>query len=549
MGNPLSLLRFQAESGHIWLDENRMLLVHARAMAALRKELFDSLGIERARGLLVRMGFVSGQRDGEWAAKQRLSGVSTEEAFAHGPALHGIEGAVSVKQVSLEIDIPRGRFYGEFLWEHSWEDEANIADFGFGDDPACWTQIGYASGYTSAFTGQLVVYKEVECRSQGDTACRIVGRPAGEWVQDGYLDYFRPQPVGEHLIEFDIGLEQLRSTQPRRRHDQQLVGQSQGFKQAFELLRSAAASAITVLLLGETGVGKEMFARWLHDNGSRAHGPFIAVNCAAIPNELIEAELFGVERGAYTGAHNPRAGRFERASGGTLFLDEVGDLSPATQVKLLRALQTGEIERLGAENLTRVDVRIVAATNVDLQQAMSQGKFRSDLFYRLNTFPITIPPLRQRTVDIPALVERFLEKYGELYHKPLRGLTDKAMRQVLTYAWPGNIRELENVIERAVLLAPANGQVEASHMFGAVHEACVQGHVNKAGAISSSTPDALDRLCNEVLAEHIDIAALEIRLMQTAMQRASGNLSQAARLLGITRPQLAYRLKKEGVSV
>lgn len=243
-----------------------------------------------------------------------------------------------------------------------------------------------------------MVYKEVECRSQGDTACRIVGRPAGEWVQGGYLDYFRPLTVGEHLIEFDVGLDQLRTTQPRRRHGHQLVGLSQGFKQAFELLQNAADSAITVLLLGETGVGKEMFARWLHDNGPRARGPFIAVNCAAIPNELIEAELFGVERGAYTGAHNPRAGRFERANGGTLFLDEVGDLSPATQVNLLRALQTSEIERLGAEVLTRVDVRIVAATNVDLQQAMTQGKFRSDLFYRLNTFPITIPPLRQRTV-------------------------------------------------------------------------------------------------------------------------------------------------------
>jgi len=549
MGNPLSLLRFQAESGHIWLDEHRMLLVHAGAMGALRKELFNSQGVERARGLLVRMGFASGQRDGEWAAKQRLSGVSTEEAFAHGPKLHGIEGAVSVRQVALEIDIARGRFYGEFLWENAWEDDVNIADFGFGDDPACWTQIGYASGYTSAFMGRLVIYKEVECRSQGDTRCRIVGRPDDEWGQDDYLDYFRPLSFGEQLIEFDVGLEQLRKAQPRRRHDHKLIGVSQGFRQAFELLRSAAQSAITVLLLGETGVGKEVFARWLHDNGPRSAGPFIAVNCAAIPHELIEAELFGVERGAYTGAHNPRSGRFERAHGGTLFLDEAGDLPSAAQVKLLRALQTGEIERLGSETVTRVDVRIVAATNVDLQQAMQQGRFRSDLFYRLNTFPITIPPLRQRSADIPPLIERFVEKYSELYHKSLRGLTDKAMQRVLAYAWPGNIRELENLVERAVLLAPDHGAVEAVHLFGVQPETAGEGRVDGKGAINSTDPDALDKVCEEVLAQHIDLAALETRLMQTAMQRARGNLSQAARLLGITRPQLAYRLKREGVVV
>ncbi|MGH8759139.1 MAG: sigma 54-interacting transcriptional regulator [Burkholderiales bacterium] len=549
MSNPLSLLRFNTESGHIWLDENRMLLVHARALAALRKELFNSLGVERARGLLVRMGFVSGERDGEWAARQRLSGVSTEQAFAHGPTLHGIEGAVSVTQVALDIDIAQGRFYGEFLWENSWEDEANIADFGFGDDPACWTQIGYASGYTSAFMGRLVVYKEVECRSQGDTRCRIVGRPAEEWDQDNYLSYFRPLTFAEQLIEFNIGMEQLRAVQARRRHGEKLVGISQGFRQAFDLLRSAADSAITVLLLGETGVGKEVFARWLHDNGPRAQGPFIAVNCAAIPHELIEAELFGVERGAYTGAHNPRAGRFERAHGGTLFLDEAGDLPPATQVKLLRVLQTGEIERLGSEALTRVDVRIVAATNVDLQQAMQQGKFRSDLFYRLNTFPITIPPLRQRTADIPALVERFLEKYGKLYNKTLHGLTDKAMHQVLDHPWPGNIRELENLIERAVLLAPDNGQIEAVHLFGTLSARANEGHVDNKGEVCSTDPDAIDKVCDDVLGQHIDLATLEWRLMQTAMQRAGGNLSQAARLLGITRPQLAYRLKKEGVPV
>jgi DNA-binding NtrC family response regulator len=547
LDNPLSLLRFNASTGHIWLDEQRMLLLHARALAALRKELFDSLGVERARGLLLRMGFASGQHDGEMSVKRRGAGQSTEEAFLLGPKLHAAEGVAGVQMVKLDIDLSSRRFFAECLWESSWEDEANIADFGFGDEPACWTQIGYASGYTSAFMGRLVVFKEVECRSQGDARCRIIGQPAEEWCDERYLDYFRPQAIGKQLIDYSVGLEQLRAVQPRREYDKKLIGVSQGFRAAFDLLKSAAGSSITVLLLGETGVGKEMFARWLHENGPRAKGPFIAVNCAAIPHELIEAELFGVEKGAYTGAQLARAGRFERASGGTLFLDEVGDLPLAAQVKLLRVLQSGEIERLGSEQTTKINVRIVAATNVDLPQAMQGGKFRSDLYYRLNTFPITIPPLRERGADIPALIQRFVEKYSQLYSKTLRGLTDRAMREVLNHPWPGNIRELENAIERAVLLAPDNGPIEAIHLFGQAPARAAEGAVDASGHVTQASASALDPLCEQVLGHNIDLDALERRLMQLAMQRANGNLSQAARLLGITRPQLAYRLKKEGI--
>ena len=547
MGDLLSLLRFNADSGHIWLDEHRMMLLHTRALAELRKELLDSLGVKRARGLLIRMGFASGQRDGELAVKERRGGMPVEQAFMLGPQLHSIEGAVLVEKIHVELDMASKHFFGEFLWTNSWECEAHIADFGYGEDPQCWQQIGYASGYTSAFVGRLVAFKEIECRSMGDSQCRIVGQPAEDWHDDEYVDYFRPQRIGEKLIDFNIGLEHLRAVQPRREYDNKLVGVSPGFRAAFDLLRSAANSAITVLLLGETGVGKEVFARWLHDNGPRASGPFIAVNCAAIPSELIEAELFGVEKGAYTGAHHARAGRFERAHNGTLFLDETGDLPLATQVKLLRVLQTGEIERLGSEEPLKLNVRIVAATNVNLQQAMQAGKFRSDLFYRLNTFPITIPPLRERTADIAPLVQRFVDKFCELYGKKLRGLTDRALRDVLAHPWPGNIRELENVIERAVLLAPEGGTIEALHLWGTGGGQQVDKQIDASGQVTLRRGDALAGLCEQVLEQQIDLASLEQRLLQTAMQRAKGNLSKAARLLGITRPQLAYRLKKEGL--
>lgn len=547
MVEPLSLLRFNARSGHIWLDEQRMLLLHTRALAALRKELFDSLGIERARGLLIRMGFASGRHDGELAVKQRRSGLATEEAFLFGPKLHAIEGVAGARMVSLEIDLESGHFLAECLWEDSWEDEADVADFGIGAEPACWTQIGYASGYCSAFMGKLIVFREVECRALGDARCRIVGQPAERWDDPPYVSHFLPQAIGPQLAAFEADLEQVRRTQPRRQYDRSLVGMSAGFKEAFDLLQRAAPSTITVLLLGETGVGKEMFARWLHENGPRARGPFIALNCAAIPHDLVEAELFGVEKGAYTGAQVARAGRFERASGGTLFLDEVGDLPLAAQAKLLRALQTGEVERLGAEQATRTDVRVICATNVDLQRAIREGRFRNDLYYRLATFPITIPPLRERKADIPMLVARFVDKYTALYQKKTRGLSDKAMSDVCSHDWPGNIRELENVIERAVLLAEESGAIESRHLFGKVPWQGAESRVDAAGKVAQEGSEMLRTLCDQALTHNMGLESLERQLMLGAMQRAGGNLARAARLLGITRPQLAYRLKKEGL--
>ena len=550
MQSPLSSLKFNTASGHIWLDEERMLLLHARALGALRKELFDSLGVERTRGLLVRMGYASGMRDGAYAVKRRRAGMQTNEAFLLGPKLHAVEGVVQVEPIELSIDLARNHFYGEFLWRNSWECEADVQEYGHGEDPACWTQIGYASGYSSAFMGTPIVYKEIECRAQGDTHCRIVGQPADAWQDEAYLNYFAPHPFAGQLIEYSIGLEHLRSSSTRKPANQPLAGASAAFQAAFELLRSAAGSPITVLLQGETGVGKEVFARWLHDNGERAKGPFIAVNCGAIPADLIEAELFGVEKGAYTGAHLARSGRFERANGGTLFLDEIGDMPLAMQAKLLRALQSGEIERLGSEKSQRVDVRIVAATNVDLQKAMQDGRFRPDLYYRLNTFPITIPPLRERRADIPVLASRFLQKYGGLYGKKPGGLTDRAMQELLNHHWPGNVRELENVIERAVLLSPDGEPIEATHLFGQrLPGGDCAGRVADGGEVVEGEGGEIDLVCGDLIERNVPLGTLEQGMMRVAMQRAGGNLSKAARLLGITRAQLAYRLKREGVPV
>ncbi len=541
--NLRSRLRFNIDAGKIWLDESRMLLVHAKAFGALRRELFDSLGARRARGLLLRMGFASGRQDAELAMKLYGAGENYD-VFRIGPELHAFEGLVKATIVHAEIDWERGSFSGEVDWDGSWEAESHLQEFGAGDDPACWSLVGYASGYTSRFLGRPTIFREVKCVCRGDPKCVIVGKPAQAWDDDDYLAYFEPENIDGRMHEMEQELACLREHLREQHAPGALVGNSASFRAAFGLLSKAAASPISVLLLGETGVGKEVFARWLHEHGARAGRPFVAVNCAAIPHELIESELFGVQKGAYTGAQQSRAGRFERADGGTLFLDEVGDLPLAAQAKLLRVLQTGELERLGDERTRRVDVRLVAATNVNLSQAIAEGRFRADLYYRLATYPVVIPPLRERKADIPLLAAALIEKYAPAYHKRIQGLTDRALAALMSYDWPGNVRELENFIERGVLLAPQSGMMEAEHLFPGMPPSAREALVEPGGIVGSAEEARRDDICEQLLKDGFDLRAHEDRLCALAVRRAGGNLVQAARLLGISRRQLAYRLRQ-----
>lgn len=538
------LVRFSTEDGLIWLAENRMLLLHTAAMSSMRKELINSIGIEQTRRVLTRMGYASGVRDAELAKKVR-GDQSTVDAFVVGPQLHMLEGSVVVKPVRLDMDVETGKFYGEFIWENSWESEVHVGEFGLQSDPVCWMQIGYASGYTSAFMGRFILFKEVECAACGMNHCRIVGKPVEEWEDaDLYTPYFEADSILGRLIELRSQVDCLRSKLEQNQAPS-LIGVSAGFKRAYDLISKAAATHVTVLLLGETGVGKERFARALHQNGSRRDKPFVAVNCAALPHELIESELFGVEKGAFTGAHASRMGKFERADGGTLFLDEVGELPLPAQAKLLRALQEGEIERLGDERTRKVNVRVVAATNVDLHCAVKSGRFRSDLYYRLNVYPIQIPPLRERVADIPLLAEALLKKFTVLHEKRLTGITDKALNALKAYPWPGNIRELENLIERGVILAPHDAWIELEHLFPAFDAMQVEGTgINPSGALEEQKPQASAALCDAIFDSGLSLDDLESLLLRESVNRASGNLAGAARLLGLTRPQLTYRLRR-----
>ena len=539
-------VRFCSETGQIWLREHRMLLVHAEAQALLRKELIDTLGMPRARGLLLRMGYASGARDAE-IARTRAQVDSDLDAFITGPQLHTLEGIVRVVPLRLELDRAGGHFYGEFRWENSWEGQWHRHYYGTHDEPVCWTQIGYACGYTTTFMGRPIVYKEVECTGMASDYCRIIGKPVEEWEDASeYQHFLSRESIAEQILELQTQVVELRSSIEQKEHPApDIAGNAPALRKAVELLRLAAGSRIAVLLLGETGVGKELFARALHQLSDRRSRPFVALNCAALPVELVESELFGVEKGAYTGAQATRPGRFERADGGTLFLDEIGDLPLTAQSKLLRALQEGEIERVGDHRTRKVDVRVVAATNCQLEDAVRDGRFRSDLYYRLNAFQIDIPPLRERKEDIPLLARRFLSEQCTVQGKKLLGFSDKAKRALLSHDWPGNIRELRNVIERGVLLAPAATRIELHQLFATPPDL----NPPTLALDAHGSPGERDWSSGRALAEAVfngmtTLDQVEAMLLEIAVDKARGNLSSAARMLGLTRAQLAYRLKR-----
>lgn len=544
-------LRFVPGNGEIWLEDRRMLLLHNASLGALRQELIETLGSEKARGIITRMGYHAGARDADMV--RRIRQDSTDfDAFAVGPQLHALEGFISIETITMDVDVEAGHFYGEFLWHNSAEAERHIAAFGIGNAPVCWMQQGYANGYLSTFLGRQMLVREVECKGMGHAACKIIGKPLAEWddpdkdfrylqAQEfvhspaGKIFSFSPPPRGDGFASDEI----------------KLVGVSAGFNAVCHMIQRVAPTRATVLFLGESGVGKEQFARTLHNIGPRVDQPFVAINCAAIPETLIESELFGVERGGFSGASQSRPGRFERADGGTLFLDEIGTLSLVAQGKLLRALQEGEIERIGDVRVRRVDVRVIAATNEDLRELVETGKFRADLYYRLNVFPVRIPPLRERKEDILLLVEHFLNHYSTLHQRKVSGLTESAIEALMLYAWPGNIRELENIIERGVILAPDGGGIDVMHLFTSGEK--IERNGGKITAAPASTAAGLipqlPGLLRDSLAQGaISMDALEELAVDVAVDLAQGNVSAAAKILGTTRARVAYRLSGRKVA-
>ncbi len=548
-------LHFSPKDGRIWLDGQRMLLIHNSSLGGLRRELIERLGIERARGLLTRSGYSSGVRDAQ-LVRERWPDADPEALFFAGTQLHSLEGVVQVETIHFAFDAKNGTYDGEFLWHHASEDDEHIAAYGIGTEPACWMQLGYAMGYVTTLLGRLTVFREVECRSMGHATCRVIGRTIELWgdVEEDlrYLnaeDFVGHSPLHAKPAELPPPVPlPIANSQLPALGDRQLIGISSAFIATCHMLRRVASTSATVLFTGEPGVGKELFARMLHEIGSRKDKPFIAINCAALPETLIESELFGVEKGAFTGATSSRPGRFERTHGGTLFLDEIGTLSPAAQSKLLRVIQEGVLERVGGTQLIRIDVRVIAATNVELREAVAKKEFREDLFFRLNVFPIMIPPLRERRDDIPLLMSYFLEQYNQRHSRNVRGFTLKAMRTLLNYRFPGNIRELQNLVERGVIAAEENALIDLSHLFrDEVTTQALLYTLSSKGELSQENEEsALEQFRRFAPANSIgpSLDQLEARLVSEAVRQSDGNLSAAARLLGLTRSRLAYRMKK-----
>ncbi|MGB7647473.1 MAG: sigma-54-dependent Fis family transcriptional regulator [Pseudomonas fluorescens] len=562
-------LHFSTRDGRIWLDDQRMLLVHAKALGALRKELIAHVGAEAARGYMTRMGYCAGVCDAQLARKVRVN-ASLNDMFVVGPQMHCLEGIGLSEVVRLDIDVDRGVHYGEFLWSSAVEDEEHMRHFLVDTEPACWMQTGYASGYSTEFMGLPVLYREVECLSMGHMTCRIVGKLVDDWDEESKKDmrFLMPETSVNSLVPL---VRQASATARPVAATGDLgnpVGISPGFNAVLQLLKKVAPTQATVLFLGESGVGKEVFARMLHRWSSRQAKPFVALNCAAIPENLIESELFGVERGAFTGASHSRPGRFERADGGTLFLDEIGTLSFGAQSKLLRVLQEGEVERVGDSSTRKINVRVIAATNVDLREEVKDGNFREDLFFRLNVFPIHILPLRERREDIPLLMAHFLARFNVRHDRQLTGFTQRAVDAMLSYDWPGNVRELENIIERGVILASDGEAIDAPQLFSCGEQFGDQRYaINGEGKLVSVQPgsftvapaeqgeiDRVTRRVNDLLigssdasTDNVSLDEIETMLLRRAIDMARGNVAAAARSLGITRPQMLYRLKSRGI--
>ena len=356
-------------------------------------------------------------------------------------------------------------------------------------------------------------------------------------IKNGVYDYIqKPVDAGQLARVFERALEVVRLRRENRtlrekvgapRKEVPIIGSAPPMQKLLEQIDMIARSDATILVAGESGTGKELVANRIHYSSPRADGPFEKVNCAAIPENLLEDELFGHERGAFTGAIAARRGRFERAHKGSLFLDEIAEMPGALQAKILRVLQEREFERLGGTETISVDVRLIAATNRNLEEQVQKGAFREDLYYRINVIPIRVPPLRERLLDVPLLAQHFLERSAQKNRKNFKGFSPAAMRKLCSYAWPGNVRELENTVERAVVLGAGPDIGEDDVVF----------HGSDGGA---GKADLVERL----FATDLTLDELEREIIEMALERSGGNQSRAARLLGLTRRTLQYRVEK-----
>jgi DNA-binding NtrC family response regulator len=535
--NTHELLELDPDGGVIRFAGQRALLIDAVAMGLLRKYLVDNFGFTAARTVLTQFGFAHGWRMAD-AIQNQFAWATTEEWRHAGPRLNALEGLFRLAPGSNDALTKDGATLVE-----SYEAEQHLLQFGRSDIAACWTISGLMSGYLSRTQGTETYVLEDRCIARGDTACRHLGRSRSTWGDERAEDlrYFEPDRLKESL---DISLQRvadtLKATEKKLEAQRRavveiaqdvyeplgIVAKSPAMRDAVDMARRIAKVDSTIVITGESGSGKERIARLVHAESARAAGPFIAVNCGAITETLLESELFGHTRGAFTGASQDRPGLFEAANHGTLLLDELGDVSSGMQVKLLRVLQEREVRRVGDNKNRPVDVRVLAATNRDLANRVAEGHFREDLYYRVKVVEIRVPALRERREDLLALARVLLAEAAVRLRRKVTGLSPASADQLLRYDWPGNVRELENAMERAVALGRGS-RVEVDDLPEEVRRALP-------GPVVSGVKV---RRLEEIEKEYI-LAAMELN---------GGNQMQTARELGIGSATLYRRLKSYGL--
>jgi DNA-binding NtrC family response regulator len=532
------LLELDPEGGVIRFAGQRALLLDAVAMGLLRQYLVENFGLTAARAVLTQFGFAHGWRMAA-TVQSEFSWTTNEEWRRAGPHLYSLEGLFRTRQGDEDPLSEKGA-----TLLASYEAEQHLLHLGRSSSAVCWTICGLMSGYVSRTADKEIYVLEDRCLGAGGAACHLLGRTREEWGGEHAeeLAFFDASRLEECL---DVSLSRVTATlkaaeKKLRAHRRALVhvareveeplgivAKSDKMRHIVDLAGRVARVDATVLITGESGVGKERVARLVHEESERSAGPFIAVNCSAIAESLLESELFGHKRGAFTGATADRPGLFEAANRGTLLLDEIGDVTPGMQVKLLRVLQEKEIRRVGENRSRAVDVRVLAATNRVLAHDVENGIFRQDLYYRLKVVELHVPPLRERRDDILPLARLLLADAVLRMARKISGLTARTADQLLRYDWPGNVRELENAMERAAALARGN-RVDLDDLPEEIRRACPMPVVS--GAVAKPLAD--------VEKEYI-LAVLKLN---------DGNQTSTAKQLRIGSATLYRKLKSWGLT-
>ncbi|MBN2144282.1 MAG: sigma-54-dependent Fis family transcriptional regulator [Candidatus Aureabacteria bacterium] len=524
---------FEFKEGNINLHGRRLVLHSIHAFAQFRHDLISTIGIDHARGILTRYGYFWGEADAA-AMKRIFKWNDVQEWMLAWPRLLSLEGAVRTQVKSFSMDISRNLFSMEIVWHDSAEAIEHSSELGKSSNPVCWILTGYASGYTSFVMNKNIYFTENSCMACGAKTCQATGKDEITWGEEikPFLIYFNSSDIKGKIQTLS---DELRKKTAELEREKRILAnsgmqspsefvevRSAVFQRVVDLARKVAPYDTSVLITGESGTGKEVLARFIKKNSMRQNECFLTVNCGALPETLLESQLFGHKAGSFTGASHDHIGFFEQANNGTIFLDEIGDISPDLQIKLLRIIQNREFIKVGESRSRKTNVRIISATNQDLQKLVAAGKFREDLYYRLRVVEIKIPPLRERPEDIIPLARQFVKLFSKKLKIPGLHLDSTVIDHLQNYSWPGNIRELENAIEHSSVFS-RDGQILPN---------CLPTIITQSDSLPTSAG----------FSENLE--SMENAHILKILKSSGGNKLKTASLLGISPATLWRKLKK-----